>query len=122
MGLWTIGELARQAGLRPSTLRYYDSLSLLSPLKREAGQRRYDASALDRLKLIRTSQQAGFTLKEIRSVLADSGDPHKAWQALVPKKLLEVQATIDAAQASAALLQAGMDCECKELQDCELVN
>ena len=107
MNLWTIGELANQAGVRPSTLRYYESLDLLQPAKREGGQRRYAASALERLQLIRTSQRAGFTLKEIRTFLNDKQSPHKAWQALVPVKMLEVQATIDAAQASATFAAGG---------------
>lgn len=122
MNLWTIGELANQAGVRTSTLRYYETLDLLKPVKRESGQRRYDASALERLKLIHTSQRAGFTLKEIRTFLTNKQDPHNAWKSIAPSKLIEVQATIDAAQASVALLQAGMDCQCLELEDCELVN
>lgn len=62
----TIGEVARRAGLRPSALRYYESVGILSPPQRVSGQRRYDATALQRIALIQLAQRAGFTIAEIR--------------------------------------------------------
>lgn len=66
----TIGELARQAGLRPSALRYYEAEGLLRPSGRtEAGYRLYDATATDTVRLIRQAQRLGFSLAEIRALI-----------------------------------------------------
>ena len=48
----SIGEVAEKSGLRPSALRYYEEAGLLAPSERVSGRRRYDASVLDRLRVI----------------------------------------------------------------------
>ena len=63
-----IGEVAQRAGVRPSTIRYYESIGLLPPPARVNGRRRYDAAVLERLRIVRTAQEVGFTLDEIRDL------------------------------------------------------
>jgi DNA-binding transcriptional MerR regulator len=73
-----IGELAAKAGLSAKTIRFYEQVGLMpAPPRTPAGYRDYPSGALDRLMFIANAQVAGFTLAEIRSVLAirDSGDP-----------------------------------------------
>jgi len=71
----TIGQLARQAGLRPSALRYYEAEGLLEPAERtEAGYRLYAPEAADTVRLIQRAQRLGFSLAEIRALLT-------AWRA-----------------------------------------
>ncbi len=66
----TIGELARQVGLRPSALRYYEAEGLLEPGDRtEAGYRLYDPATAGTIRLIRRAQRLGFSLAEIRTLL-----------------------------------------------------
>lgn len=66
----TIGELARQVGLRSSALRYYEAEGLLEPSGRtEAGYRIYDEMAVGTLRLIRQAQRLGFSLAEIRTLV-----------------------------------------------------
>ena len=48
----TIGEVARQAGIRPSALRYYESIGLLPAPKRVNGRRRYDPSTVQQLTVL----------------------------------------------------------------------
>lgn len=67
----TIGELAGKVGLRPSALRYYEAEGLLEPSGHtEAGYRLYDADDVDTVRLIRRAQRLGFSLAEIRVLLA----------------------------------------------------
>jgi DNA-binding transcriptional MerR regulator len=68
--LLTIGELAKQANLRTSALRYYEQEGLLAPVDRtEAGYRLYGPDSLDTVRLIRRAQRLGFSLAEVRTLL-----------------------------------------------------
>src|SRR5262249_33883910 len=57
----TIGQVAHQAKLKTSTLRYYEDIGLIPPPVRLSKQRRYDDSVFQRLALIKLAQRAGFT-------------------------------------------------------------
>jgi DNA-binding transcriptional MerR regulator len=66
-----IGTLAKRAGVGIDTVRYYERAGLLSPSKRLAsGYRRYGELELSRLRFIRRAQALGFTLNEVRELLA----------------------------------------------------
>lgn len=66
-----IGELARAAGVKISTLRYYERRELLAPTGRTSGNyREYDTDALRRVRFIRRAQHLGFTLTEVGQFLA----------------------------------------------------
>jgi DNA-binding transcriptional MerR regulator len=62
----TITAIARKAGVRPSTLRYYEKIGLLPLAQRAAGRRRYDVCALKQLELIAYAKRAGFSLAQIQ--------------------------------------------------------
>lgn len=86
MQTMTIGTLARQAGVRPGTLRYYEQLGLIAATARSAaGYRIYHRDAARRLHFIRRAQTLGFTLGEIASLLALNDDPRG--QAMDVKRL-----------------------------------
>lgn len=73
-----IGDLASRAGLTVKTLRFYETIGVLSEAARTpAGYRDYDDSALARLRFVKAAQAAGLTLAEIRQVIAvrDSDGP-----------------------------------------------
>ncbi len=65
-----IGELAERCGVSRDTLRFYERVGLLEPPRRTAsGHRVYDEEAVQRMELIRRSQQLGLTLEDIRALL-----------------------------------------------------
>ncbi len=67
-----IGEVARRAGVGIETLRFYERSGLLSqPARTEGGYRLYDAEALKALEFIKRAQTLGFTLEEIRRIMAE---------------------------------------------------
>lgn len=67
----SIGTLARRAGVSIDTVRYYERGGLLAPKTRLAsGYRRYGELEVARLRFIRRAQALGFTLKEIKQLLA----------------------------------------------------
>jgi len=71
----TIGALARGAGVGIDTIRYYEREGLLPPpRRRDSGYRDYDRGTIERLKFIRRAKALGFTLEDIRQLLALSAD------------------------------------------------
>jgi len=69
-----IGELAKQAGVKVETLRFYERQGLLpSPARTESGYRQYSADDLRRLRFIQQAKSLGFSLREIKDVLRARG-------------------------------------------------
>ncbi len=71
MGSLTIGQLARRAGVGVETVRYYERRGLLpEPPRRESGYREFSPEAATRLRFIKRAQELGFSLREIKELLA----------------------------------------------------
>lgn len=69
-----VGQLTKRTGLSVRTLHYYDEIGLLLPRRRtEAGYRLYGEAEIARLQQIASLRQLGFTLDEIREILARPG-------------------------------------------------
>jgi MerR family copper efflux transcriptional regulator len=67
----SIGAVARQAGVGIETVRFYERQGLLAePVRKASGYRQYDDDAVAVLQFIRRAKELGFTLKEIKSLLA----------------------------------------------------
>lgn len=74
----TIGALAKRAGTKAQTIRYYEEIGLMPEAERTAGgQRRYVDAALDRLAFIRHARDLGFGLDAIRELLDLSDRPDR---------------------------------------------
>lgn len=90
-----IGELARRAEVGIDTLRYYEREGLLPPPRRLAsGYRSYGEDDVARLHFIRRAKTLGFTLAEIRELLALSGrreDDMAGMKAAAADKLVDVE-------------------------------
>lgn len=66
-----IGDVAERTGLSAPTIRYYESIGLLSaPPRSTTGYRRYGDAAVAELRFIRKAQALGFSLDEIGEILA----------------------------------------------------
>jgi MerR family copper efflux transcriptional regulator len=93
-----IGKLAKRGGVGIDTVRYYERHGLLAPRSRLAsGYRRYGDVELARLRFIRRAQGLGFTLREIKQLLALSAQRDVARvKRSAQTKLLDVQACIAA--------------------------
>ena len=70
----TIGKLAKQTEVTIETIRHYQRIGLLAePAKPADGYRVYSTDAIARIRFIKRAQQAGFTLKEIATLLSLDG-------------------------------------------------
>ncbi|MEX2620821.1 MAG: ABC transporter substrate-binding protein [Egibacteraceae bacterium] len=109
--LLTIGEVAAIADVAASTLRYYERVGLLPPPGRQSGRRRYDPTVIQRLAVIDVAKRAGFTLDEIRDLLADFDaalPSSERWREMAARKLPEVQALLHDVERMRRLLTDGM--------------
>ena len=92
---YSIGELASETGVKVPTIRYYEGIGLLpDPPRTEGNQRRYDASALERLRFIAHARAMGFPMEELRVLLRIAGHrdaPCDDIDALVRGRLTEVE-------------------------------
>jgi len=68
-----IGQLAAATGLKPRTLRFYETIGLLTPAARTAsGYRLYTPAAVQRLQLVRRARDLGLPLSDVRDILRAS--------------------------------------------------
>jgi DNA-binding transcriptional MerR regulator len=69
-----IGEVAARAEVSVDTVRYYERLKLLPRARRSSGGfRLFDETVIDRVFFIKQAQELGFTLEEIKGLLATGG-------------------------------------------------
>lgn len=84
----TIGRLAAAGGVGVETIRFYQRNGLLQTPTRERGVRRYDREDVRRLRFIRQAQAAGFTLAEIKELLAlDAGENRSRARELARRRI-----------------------------------
>ncbi len=116
-----IGDLAHRSGLNASAIRYYESVGLLKPAERVAGQRHYSSEAVDRVLLIRFASDMGFTLNEIKLFmdgLRDDTPVGPRWKKLAKRKIREVEQMIQRSQQLKLLLHHLLGCHCASLEVC----
>lgn len=67
-----IGEVAKRSGIGIEALRFYEKSGLLGrPGRTQSGYRVYDTAVLQRLDFIKRAQVLGFSLDEIKRIIAD---------------------------------------------------
>jgi len=112
----TIGEVAKQTGLRTSAIRFYEKAGLLPKPVRSSGQRRYDRSILARLAVLQRAKDCGLTLEEARGLFNDQGRPSERWQRIARKKIAELDAMVERIQWMREMLERR--CQCADLEEC----
>ncbi|MBE0691009.1 MAG: MerR family transcriptional regulator [Anaerolineae bacterium] len=121
MNRLSIGDVAKLADVRASTLRFYESIGLIAPDRRVSGRRYYTPDVLHRLALIKLAQRAGFTLAEIGVLFNDFAEDTPAserWTVLAQQKMPEVEQAIARANEMKHVLERMMTCRCDDLSEC----
>ena len=117
----TISDAARQVGLRPSAIRYYEQIGILPRPQRVSRQRRYDDAALYRLATLQRAREIGFSLDEIRKLFfgfRNGTPPSKRWKELSQRKLVELEKLMAGIKAIQSVLQNQGKCGCASLEEC----
>jgi MerR family redox-sensitive transcriptional activator SoxR len=121
--LLTIGQVAQRAGIRVSHIRYYEEIGVLPEAERVSGQRRYRDDVLHRLSIIDVAQRAGLTLDEIRHLTGPDNrgaDASLRIRELAERKLPDIDALIERAQAVRRWLEVAQGCDCTSVDVCRL--
>lgn len=109
----TPNEVAKRAEISKETLRYYESIGLVTPPQRLAnGYRSYKPAVLDELRFIKLAQTAGFTLNEIKPAIPHLQQPVPQCPQLIAAiraQIGRVDDKIDELQAARALLNRWLD-------------
>lgn len=116
-----IGEVAERSGIATSAIRFYESEGLIPRTSRISGWRVYDESIIDRLGLIDLAKRAGFTVAEIRKLLAGFSrrtPPGERWRAMTRAKLAELDERIAETERMKRVLRVVARCHCPTLADC----
>ncbi len=116
----TIGQVAQQAGLRTSAIRFYEKAGLLPRAMRSGGQRRYSESILPRLALLEWAKGCGFTLDEIRELFGRSGEAPLSlrMRKLCSQKIDELETMLQRITVMKDLLERAQRCRCIDVEEC----
>ncbi len=75
----TIGELAKQSNVNLETIRFYEREALLpKPPRLRSGYRSFPAESVQQVRFIKRAQELGFSLREIKELLALRNEPRSA--------------------------------------------
>jgi DNA-binding transcriptional MerR regulator len=122
----TIGEAARQSGVKVPTIRYYESIGLVAaPSRSEGNQRSFEPSDLDRLAFIRHARELGFEVDSIRTLLSLQDNPGQSCasaDAIAKARLIEVEQRIRSLLALKAELEVMVEgCDHGRVDQCRVI-
>lgn len=112
-----IGEVSAQSGVKPSALRYYEKVGLISSSSRHGLRRQFPHQVLLQLKLIAMGKSAGFSLEEIGSMFGHQGIPELP-RPLLHQKADEIDQQIHKLQALRDTLRHVADCPAPSHMEC----
>ncbi|WP_237155030.1 MerR family transcriptional regulator [Oryzibacter oryziterrae] len=122
----SIGEAARQSGVKVPTIRFYEQIGLLPTPPRTDGNRRlYQDDDVRRLAFIRHSRELGFDIEAIRTLLTLQDNPNQSCERadlIARERLREVEERIERLMALKQELQAMIDnCSHGALSECRVI-
>ncbi len=126
-GAIQIGELSRRTGCNIETIRYYERIGMLPRPSRSASRYRlYADPDVLRLRFVRRARELGFTLDEVRALLALSaeqdGETCVEVRAVAVRHLADVRAKVaDLRAMERVLVDAVRQCDAGKLPGCPLI-
>ena len=122
-----IGSVSSRSGVPIETIRYYERMGIMpDPDRSEGGQRLYNSGQLRRLSFIKRCRDLGFSLKEIRDLLAlVEGGQHTCGEVfdLTMEHLNNVRTKLaDLIKLEKALVRMSGQCSRGQVPDCPIVD
>ena len=122
-----ISKAAKATGLTPKTIRYYESMELITPAKRQDnGYRNYSDSHLREMSFIKHARELGFTLEECGELLGlykDNSRKSASVKALALKKIADIETRIAQLQTIKTSLNTMTECcSGNDAPDCPILD
>ena len=126
-GPMNIGEAAKASGVSAKMIRHYESVGLFPEAARtDSGYRQYTDKEVSTLRFIRQSRDLGFSLEQIRELLAlwqDRKRPSRQVKALAQAHIDELEAKLQELQAMKATLEHLVHCcHGDDRPDCPIID
>lgn len=122
-----IGKLSRLSGVNIETIRYYEKIGLVpKPQRTRNGRRSYGATDIRTLCFVRRGRELGFTLNEVRALLA-LGGPGRAScgevRSVAAHHLADIRAKIaDLSKLERLLSKTIAKCSGSRAPDCPVID
>lgn len=124
--LFSVGELARRAGISVATIHYYEQRGLIRSQRTSINHRRFPRHTLRRLAVVAAGQVIGLTLAQIGDALselpADRAPTQREWSRMSVRWAALVDRRIATLQALRSSLDGCIGCGCLSLGRCTLFN
>lgn len=125
-GHLTIGQLAKRAGCKVQTIRYYEQIGVMpEAMRTEGNQRRFRQPHLERLAFIRHSRELGFPLAAIRELLRLGDNPKHPCEAvdrIAQHQLQQIESRIARLEILKSELQRiSRQCRGGQMADCRII-
>lgn len=102
-----IGDVAERAGLPPKTIRYYEDIGLVRPLRSSNGYRTFRESDLHKLTFLGRARALGFSIEDCRTLLGlyeDDARESAQVKAVAEQHLQEIDRKVEQLQSMRATL------------------
>ncbi|WP_300517693.1 Cu(I)-responsive transcriptional regulator [Aliiroseovarius sp.] len=120
-----IGDVSKRTGLRPKTIRYYEDIGLVKPLRDTNDYRVFRETDLHKLIFLSRARALGFTIGDCRNLLALYEDETRASsdvKEITRQHLEEIEAKINDLQAMhATLTHLSEECAGDHRPDCPIL-
>ncbi|ADT87332.1 MULTISPECIES: redox-sensitive transcriptional activator SoxR [Vibrio] len=122
----TVGEVAQRAGVKVSTLHFYEQKGLIHSWRNAGNQRRYHRNVLRRLAVIKAAQMVGLTLDEVAESLADlpkhQAPSRQEWEQMASNWNAMLEHRIAQLKALQSDLGGCIGCGCLSMESCAIYN
>ncbi|MGB5119733.1 MAG: redox-sensitive transcriptional activator SoxR [Vibrio fluvialis] len=122
----TVGEVAQRAGVKVSTLHFYEQKGLIHSWRNAGNQRRYHRNVLRRIAVIKAAQMVGLTLEEVAESLADlpkhQAPSRQVWEQMASNWNAMLEHRIAQLKALQNDLGGCIGCGCLSMESCAIYN
>ncbi|ELE8119578.1 redox-sensitive transcriptional activator SoxR [Vibrio fluvialis] len=122
----TVGEVAQRAGVKVSTLHFYEQKGLIHSWRNAGNQRRYHRNVLRRIAVIKAAQMVGLTLEEVAESLADlpkhQAPSRQEWEQMASNWNAMLEHRIAQLKALQNDLGGCIGCGCLSMESCAIYN
>lgn len=121
-----IGSAATASGLSAKTIRYYEDIGLVTPLRSANGYRNYSAGEIQRLQFLQRARALGFSIDECRQLLSLYEDKDRASanvKAIASDKIDAITRKIKELEALRESLKVLVDgCSGDQMPECPIID